>query len=328
MPKDRPQPPRKPEKNHRRKLRNLLTAKDYAVYEPPNKDQLQLARVFVNFGVESGVKLGDKLIRVANRRQFPTVAGDLVYTDGKVVEGIAPRGKVLARYADEGGIRLIASNIDQVGLVVAASNPPLHEGFIDRYLVYCRIVGLPLFIALNKMDEPTPGIVERLQPFRDAGVDIYTCSAESGLGLKALAKRMARGITVLSGLSGVGKSSLINVLLKEEEVDIPVQEVSHATGRGRHTTTAAEAYDFEDTLLIDTPGIKKFGFIGVDKHDFIKGFPEFEPYIGQCKFEDCLHTQERGCAIRAAVEEGRIDERRWEAYVELMEQADEAPERR
>src|SRR5690606_11653995 len=90
-------------------------------------------------------------------------------------------------------------------------------------------------------------------------------------------------------------------------------------GRGRHTTTATEAYDFEDTLLIDSPGIKKFGFIGVGQQEVIKGFPEFEPYLGKCDYENCRHVHEPGCAVREAVDEGELDERRWLSYVELLE---------
>jgi ribosome biogenesis GTPase len=299
-----------------RKLRDLHKAASFAVYEPPNKDQLKIARVYVNFGIESGIELDGKLVRVANRRQFPTVAGDLVYTDGKVVEGILPRGRLLARYADEAGVRIIASNLEQVGLILSASTPPLHEGFVDRYLVYCRIMEIPLFIVLNKMDEAEEGIVERMKAFQDAGVDLYLTSVPAELGLKALEKRLTRGITVLSGLSGVGKSTLINAILEEE---IPVQEVSAATKRGRHTTTAGEAYKLGDTLLIDTPGIKKFGFIGIGRREIIKGFPELLPYVGDCAFDDCLHLSERDCAVRRAVEEGRVDERRYDSYCELVE---------
>ncbi len=294
----------------------MLQASDWAVLEPPNKDELQIARVYVNYGIESGVNLEGDFIRLGNRRDMPTVAGDLVYTDGHTVQGILPRGKVLARWADFGGVRLIASQLDQVGLVVSASTPPLHEGFVDRYLVYCRIVDLPLFIILNKMDEAEEDILERLEPFAAAGVDIYPTSAITEDGFDELAERLEKGITVLSGLSGVGKSTIINALLDEE---IPTQEISQATKRGRHTTTAAEAYDFDETLLIDSPGIKKFGFIGVSKDQVIKGFPEFVPYTGNCKFDDCRHMDETGCAVVDAVDEGKIDERRYEAYCDLLE---------
>lgn len=299
-----------------RKSRDLLTAGDFGIHEPPNKESLKIARVFVNFGIESGVLLDGVLKRIGNRRQYPTVSGDLVYTDGNTVEGILPRGKVLARYADEGGVRLIASNLDQAGLVLSASTPPLHEGFVDRYMVYCRIVELPFFIVLNKMDEAEPGIVERLKPFQDAGVDLYCTSAQTGLGLKALGKRLERGVTILSGFSGVGKSTIINMLLDEQ---IPTQEVSASTKRGRHTTTAVEVYEFGDTLLIDSPGIKKFGFIGVGPEQVIKGFPELAVYTSQCEFENCVHGSEKGCAVRRAVEEGRLDRRRYESYMELLE---------
>lgn len=297
------------------KLRNMLSASDWAIYEPPNKDELQIARVYVNYGVESGVNLDGDLIRLTNRRNLPTVAGDLVYTDGKTVEGILPRGKVLTRYADIGGIRLIASHLEQVGLVISASNPPLHEGFVDRYLVYCLIAELPLFIVANKMDEAEDGFLDRLKPFQDAGVDVYPTSCETNEGIDTLMDRLARGITVLSGLSGVGKSTLITLLTGE---DIPVQEISGSTGRGRHTTTAAEAYDFADTLLIDSPGVKKFGFMGVKPSQVIKGFPEIATVGQDCVFEDCLHLGETDCAVKQAVERGDIDERRYRAYVDLV----------
>ncbi len=298
------------------RLRNLLGASDWAVHEPPNAGDLEVARVYVNYGVESGVRLGDEYIRLRNKRSLPTVAGDLVYTDGIQVLGIQPRGRVLARYADPGGVRLIASQLDQVGVVVSASLPPLQEGFLDRYLIFCRIVELPLFVVLNKMDEARDGIEGRLEPFREAGVDVYPTSAATGEGLEELEERLSRGITVLSGLSGVGKSTLINALLDEE---IPVQEISSATGKGRHTTTAAEAYEFAGTLLIDSPGIKKFGFIGVTRDQIIRGFPDFQPFLQQCRFEDCEHVREAGCGVRQAVEDGRLDGRRHAAYVELME---------
>jgi ribosome biogenesis GTPase / thiamine phosphate phosphatase len=299
----------------RRKLRNMLKAGDWAVCEPPNKDELKIARVYVNYGIESGVELEGKLIRLGNRRHLPTVSGDLVYTDGKTVEGILPRGKVLARYADEGGVRMIASHLAQVGLMVSASTPPLHEGFVDRYLVYCRIVELPLFLILNKMDEVEEGIEERLRPYVKAGVDVYPVSSITSEGMDKVAERLRKGITVLSGLSGVGKSTLINTLLHE---DIPTQEVSVTSRKGRHTTTAAEAYELDDTLLIDTPGIKKFGFIGITKKQVSKGFPEMDPFMDFCKYDDCLHTQEEGCAVKQAVEDEKIDSRRYQAYCSLV----------
>lgn len=310
-----PSPRKPPRLTNRRKIRDLLTAADWAVYEPPNVADLKVARVFVNFGIESGVELDGQLVRLKNQRNLPVVAGDLVYTDGDTVLGIQPRGKVLARFADEGGVRIMASHLHQVGLVCSASVPTNHEGFIDRYLVYCRIVDLPLFLILNKVDEMNEAEAMKVMAFEDAGLEVYPVSALSGKGLKAVAKRLAEGITVLSGLSGVGKSTLINALLGEE---IPTQEVSHATGRGRHTTTSSEVYNFEGTLLIDTPGIKKFGFIGVTRDQVVRGFPEFEPYLGKCRFQDCQHLGDMGCAVRAAAEEGDIDERRYDAYAELM----------
>ncbi len=304
-----------------RKPRSLMKASDWATHVPEKADDLKVARVYVNYGIESGVNLDGELIRLANRRGLPTVAGDLVYTDGKTVEGIKPRGKVLARFADEGGVRLIASQLDQVGLVVSASLPPLHEGFVDRYLVYCRIVELPLIIIANKIDEEIEGFQERLDPFEKAGIEIVRISAITGEGMDDLCEVLERGITVLSGLSGVGKSTLINTLLDEE---IPTQEVSGATLRGRHTTTAAEAYEFEDTLIIDTPGIKKFGFIGVTKEQVIKGFPEFQPFASDCRYDDCTHEESiEGCAVVQAVEQGEIDERRYISYLDLIESIEE-----
>ncbi len=305
-----------PRNKKKAKLRSLLGGSEWGVYEPPNKDSLKIARIYVNYGIESGVSLDGELIRLSNRRHLPVVAGDLVYTDGRTVEGILPRGKVLVRYADEGGVRMIASHLDQVGVVISASTPPFHEGFVDRYLVYCRIVDLPLFIVANKMDEPEPDFLERVEPFVAAGVDVYPTSATTEEGLKALSKRLSRGITLLSGFSGVGKSTLINSILGEE---IPTQEVSPSTKRGRHTTTAAEAYELGDTLLIDSPGIKKFGFIGISAAQILRGFPELAPYADKCRFEDCRHVDEKGCAVVEAVDEGLVDERRYISYVELLE---------
>ena len=297
------------------KLRNMLNADQWAVYEPPNAADLKVARIYVNFGVESGVTLDGKMIRLANKRNLPVVAGDLVYTDGQVVMGILPRGKVLARYADEGGIRMIASHLDQVGVVASASDPPFQESFVDRYLVYCRIVGLPLFIVLNKMDQAVPGIEERLAPFRDAGVSVYPISARKQTSYPALERRLRKGVTVLSGLSGVGKSTLINRLLGEE---IPVQELTKY-GRGKHTTTSSEAYDYGETLLIDTPGIKKFGLLGVTPDQIIIGFPDLQALGEKCRWPGCMHRTEQDCAVREAAEAGTIPAIRYRTYLELVE---------
>ncbi|MCC5874660.1 MAG: ribosome small subunit-dependent GTPase A [Candidatus Sumerlaeia bacterium] len=296
----------------------MLGAAEWNTFEPPNKDELKVARVYVNYGIESGVNLEGALVRIANRRKFPVVAGDLVYTDGNTVEGVMPRGKVLARYAEESGIRLIASHLDQVGIVCSASDPPFQETFVDRYMVYCRIIDLPLFIIMNKMDEADPEIQKRLEPIQAAGVDVIFVSAISGRGFPELRKRLARGITVLSGMSGVGKSTIINRVLRDDEM-IPTQELTKY-GRGKHTTTAAEVYDFRETLLIDTPGIKIFGFLGVDPTQVQHGFPDILALSEKCEWGGCLHQREQGCAVRAAVEQGDLHPMRLRAYTEILEQ--------
>ncbi len=311
----RKHPKRPPGKVRRRRPESLLDAASWGVREPANKDELRVARVLVNFGVESGVLLDGEERRLVNRRHIPVVAGDYVYTDGEVVEGVKPRGKVLARYAEEAGVRLVAANLDQVGVVCSASLPPLQEGFLDRYLVYCRIVDLPLFIVLNKMDEASEGVAERLDAYRGAGVDVYGTSALQGTGLEELERRLRRGDTILSGLSGAGKSSLLNTLLG---LDLPVQEISTATGKGKHTTTTVEAFPLGRHLVIDSPGIKLFGLAGVPPEDVVKGFPEFEPLVEECRFPDCRHLEEEGCAVRAAAEVGRISLLRYEHYCMLL----------
>lgn len=303
------------------KPQSLLAVNEWATHVPPNAAELKTARVYVNYGIECGVNLDGELVRLSNRRHLHPVVGDTVYTDGKIVEGIAPRTRVLARYANEGGVRLIASNLDQVGLVVSASTPRFHAGFVDRYLVYCRIVEIPLFIIANKMDEAEEGFLERLEPFRAAGVDIYPASAQTKAGLLELRRRLREGDTVLSGLSGVGKSTLINRLIRD--ADIPTQEISISTGKGRHTTTASEAWDFGKHLLIDTPGIKQFGFIGITPRQMLKGFPELQPHAEGCRFENCTHMDEPGCTVRDAFERGEVDERRYDAYRELVRQMGE-----
>lgn len=315
-PRGKPTPPRRGGK-----LRNMLGASEWAVYEPPNKDDLRVARVYVNYGIESGVNLDGGLIRLANRRHLPTVAGDLVYTNGRTVEGILPRGRVLARYADEGGIRLIASHLDQAGLVVSASDPPFQETFVDRYMVYCRITGLPLFLVVNKMDEADDTIRKRLEPIRDAGVEALFVSAITGEGFDILEERLSRGITCLSGLSGVGKSTIINRLMEDDDY-IPTRELTKY-GRGKHTTTASEAYEFGDGLLIDTPGIKKFGFLGVEPHQVVLGFPDIVEIGRGCEWEGCLHRREQDCAVRRAVEEGTLHPHRLTAFHELLAQVEE-----
>lgn len=306
-----------PPPRRKKQIRDLHEAGDADIFTPANPEELKQARVLANYGMESEVLLDGEEVRLTNPRRASPVACDEIWTDGRSVLGIAPRGKILARFVEKSGVKILAAHLDQAGVVCSASLPPFHPDFVERYLIFARISELPLFIVLNKMDEAEPGVMEKLDWFREAGVDIYPVSAMSGEGMDALAERLKRGNTILSGLSAVGKSTVINKLVPD--ADIPTQSVGEKTKRGRHTTTTSRAYPFHGVFLIDSPGIRRFGFIGIKREEIKKGFPDFEEYAEECRFTDCLHAEEEGCAVKAAVESGEMPEARYESYRSLLD---------
>ena len=245
--------------------------------------------------------------------------------EGRIVE-VLPRTRALARLARHTNDveQVILANPDQALFLFAARNPDPHPRLLDRFLVMAESRGLPALIGINKMDleqhdhEATTStahaMFDRYAPYYPT----FFLSARSGLGLDELRHALHGKITAVAGPSGVGKSSLLNVLDPTRERQ--VGEVSEATGKGKHTTTATVLHRVAgegETYLADTPGIRALSLQGIDLARLDELFPEFEPYLGECRYADCAHLTEPGCAIMQAVEEGDIDRERYESYAAL-----------
>ena len=242
-----------------------------------------------------------------------------------VITEIEERHTILQRPDINGNLRIIASNIDQVFIVVA-HKPELNEGLIDRYLVAAENSRLNPIILLNKVDlfdeEVFSNLKQRLQLYQDIGYTVIYTSAKQEHGLDSLTEILKDNNNIFVGQSGVGKSSLINTLLKS---DARIGEISEATGKGKHTTTTAYLYPLEDNTghIIDSPGVREFGLIKLTEQDITEGFKEFEPYIGYCKFRNCAHNNEPGCTLIKSVEDKKITEQRWKSYKRIIESLNE-----
>lgn len=225
---------------------------------------------------------------------------------------------------------VVAANLDRAFLVVTVAAPRTSTGFMDRFLVTAEAYGIPTTIVLNKIDaleaEGRAQAQALAAVYRDAGYGWLEVSAHTGEGLDALRAELATGIHVLSGHSGVGKSTLINELIPG--LRLKTAEVSESHNKGRHTTTFAEMHALPDGgFLVDTPGIKGFGLVTLERDTLNHHFPEFFRRLPKCKFHNCVHDKEPGCAVVQAVKEGDIAESRHRNYLEMLAEFDGGPYR-
>ena len=215
---------------------------------------------------------------------------------------------------------IIASNIDQSILLVTLKAPKTSQGFIDRFLISCELYHIPAIIVFNKADIYGPKemkVYEQMkQMYSQVGYQVYLISIEQKQSLDALQALLQNKITLLSGHSGVGKSSFINYLFPE--LDINTQEVSDWSGKGLHTTTFAQMYDLpKGGAVIDTPGMRELALVNIEKEELAQYFPEMRSVMNDCQFNNCQHINEPGCAVKAAVEKGTISEARFYSYIDL-----------
>ncbi len=264
---------------------------------------------------------------LAGRQRSELAVGDRVSVEQRAdthrVVMVAPRHSLLAR-ADPHvpqRRRAIAANIDVVVVVVAAEAPPLHPRLIDRYLVAVEQSGARPVLVVNKTDlleeQAKHDLLARLQPYRSLGMPVLPCSAGRGDGVDAVREALAGTTCVFVGQSGVGKSSLLNALGGEAAARIGA--VRAGDGRGRHTTTASALYDLPGGIrVIDTPGIRRFSVEDGDGATLAAGFVEFAAFTAQCRFRDCTHVHEPGCAVRRAVADGAVPRSRYASYVKLL----------
>jgi ribosome biogenesis GTPase len=223
-------------------------------------------------------------------------------------------------------MHIIASNIDRVFLLVTIHNPPTTFNFIDRFLVTAEAYGIETIIVFNKIDTFDPSTLEEQLYMQHVYEKIgYTClrvSANSAVGIEALKEMMIGKVSMFSGHSGVGKSTLVNAL--EPSLDLKTKNISEASSQGQHTTTFAEMFDLSfDAKIIDTPGIKGFGMVDMETAEISGYFPEFFKLKDQCKFNNCLHKEEPHCAIKTALDQDEIAWSRYNSYLKILEGDDE-----
>lgn len=258
------------------------------------------------------------LVAVGDRVTVIDVGDD----EGRI-ESIEPRRSVLARLArnTRATEQILVANVDQAVFVFAVKDPVPHPRMLDRFLVLAESRNLPAVVVVNKHDLLEPGETDPFAPHR-AIYPFHNISVRTGEGIDDLRERLHGKISVVAGPSGVGKSSLVNRLIPDLAQQVAV--ISEATGKGRHTTTAAELFRLDhDSFIADTPGIRSLALQGVLPEELPDCFPEFEPFLGECRFGNCTHVHEPGCMIRQAVEDGLVSDERYESYTRLRQGFDD-----
>lgn len=291
----------------------------------------QTGLVIAHFGVQVEVEAlegeqAGQIVRCHLRANLPTlVTGDrVVWRDSNQGSGVIvaqlPRSSELCRPDMRGMLKPVAANVDQI-VIVFAPLPHPHANLIDRYLIAAEHAGIHPLLLLNKadlVDEQNSAMLDDLLGvYRHLGYPLLEVSAHQGGGMEDLTARLDGHISVFVGQSGVGKSSLVNSLLPG--VDTRVGALSELTGKGTHTTTTARLFHFPGGgELIDSPGIREFGLGHVSRDDVEAGFIEFNDLLGTCRFRDCKHDREPGCALLKALEDGRVHPQRMASYRHIL----------
>ena len=261
----------------------------------------------------------------------PVAVGDIVQVEDKggdapVVGAIEPRKNYIIRRASNLSkeFQIIASNLDQAVLVATLTNPETSTTFIDRFLATAEAYQVPAVLAFNKVDllnsnEWRQQLDELKALYERIGYPVITMSAATGEGTDALREQLAGKMSLLSGNSGVGKSSIINLLVPNAHVR--VGDVSQTHHKGMHTTTFSELLDLPGGgAIIDTPGVKAFGTIDFERAQVAHYFPEIFRISADCRFNNCTHTHEPGCAVLTAVEQGEIAPSRYQSYLSILDE--------
>ena len=262
----------------------------------------------------------------------PVAVGDVVEVevnpDGAVINRIEDRKNYIIRKSTNLSkeAHIIAANVDQAVLVVTVNHPVTSTVFIDRFLASVEAYRIPAILVFNKIDlyddEDLLLLGALTQIYMQAGYECLHVSSLTGEGMEDVVTALKDNVTVFSGLSGVGKSSLINRV--EPGLKLKVAEISDSHDTGKHTTTFAEMFPLSfGGYIIDTPGIRAFGLIHMEKTEISHYFPEIFKRASECRFYNCTHIHEPGCAVLEAVEKGEISESRYFSYVSMFEEGDE-----
>jgi ribosome biogenesis GTPase len=265
----------------------------------------------------------------------PVAVGDLVDIEMEeggegtaVIREILPRHNYINRQSPRHKHQhhIVASNLDQSLLVATLREPRTSQGFIDRFLLASEMYHVPALVVFNKSDIYRKKDLEQFNAYKDmyerVGYPVLLVSATDQAGLDELLQKLEGKITLVSGHSGVGKTSLLNRILPG--LSLKTRDISGWSGKGQHTTTFAEMYDLpQGGKIIDTPGMREFGLVDISRQEVSHYFPEMRERLVNCQFNNCLHVNEPGCAIKEAVVNGEIDEDRYVSYVNIMESVGE-----
>lgn len=248
--------------------------------------------------------------------------------DSVTITEIADRRNYINRTspANKHQHHIIASNLDQSLLFATLKDPKTSQGFIDRFLIASEAYHVPAIIVFNKADlhkkKEQDKFAELRSTYEKIGYKVLLTSIETGEGLEAVKSVLLGKVTLLSGHSGVGKSSFINKVFPE--LNLKTQDVSGWSGKGLHTTTFAEMFDLPGGgKIIDTPGIRELGLVDISRQELSHYFPEMRALINDCQFNNCMHLNEPGCAVKTAVEEGAITIDRYISYCNILESINE-----
>ncbi len=260
------------------------------------------------------IAVGDKVAFEKENEAEGTVTITKIYDRKNYVARQSPRAKHQHH--------IVSANLDQSLLLATIKDPRTSQGFIDRFLVACEMYHIPAIVVFNKTDlykDKEWAVYHRLkQVYETVGYKVFPISIKKEEGLDDVKAMLQDKITLISGHSGVGKSTFINAVLPGAK--IRTQDVSGWSGKGLHTTTFAEMYDLPGAgNIIDTPGMREFGLVDVEKEELSGYFPEMRQRLNDCQFNNCQHLAEPGCAIKQAVIDGEIDEDRYVSYVNILE---------